>query len=505
MRIIYDLTGLSDEEIEKYKAEVAVYFGLDPALNPFDVLWLTDPSTGLKRRQIYSRRGTTDLLRDKHSISVTEMTKHDGPGYVSFIAKGVNKEGRQEMAVGSCSTEGLQGERLAARVMTAETRAGRRLTLKFVGMGILDDSETTDTAETKTSPADLVSVAPAPMFSPLPTPNAAPGKMVNPQERAAADSIAQAQAEAAEISRKALEAIATASATPQAAFVEAFNDSVQDPGHLLPGEPAGYGISGPPKLASSTEAPAAPKQRRTRKKNTVDISTPRQVSASAETPAPAEKPLICVDCKQPLSDHGLVNSERVCGKPLSPEQVTRVAIGPLVYQAAKELAYVPPQAVVVVPVQANSAVPTQVDPVANRQMEAQVPMMQLTAVPHPGHMTMTLPTPPVPAHQPILAPSQPAPTTPFPGQPSKEQETQYREKLREYSNVILPGAGMTPSQGIGGPSAKLRLYAERMSGKPTQQMTTDDWDELFNGMVDFRSRNGDKSLVKYINDVIGAK
>lgn len=82
---------------------------------------------------------------------------------------------------------------------------------------------------------------------------------------------------------------------------------------------------------------------------------------------------------------------------------------------------------------------------------------------------------------------------------------QYREKLREYSNVILPGAGMVPSPGIGGPSAKLRIYAERMAGKSTQQMTTDDWEEFFEGMKSFRAVNGDKNFVKYINDVIGAK
>jgi len=457
-KIIYNLEGLDDATIEKYKVDVSAYFGLDPSMNWFDVLWMTDPDTSLRRRQLYARRGTTDVLRDRRKISITEMAQHDGPGYVSFTAKGKDATGREEIAVGAHSTEGLKGEKLAAAVSTAETRAGRRLTLKFCGLGILDYTEVTDPVEVKASPADLAAVAPAPIFTPsLPTPSTAPGKMVDPKERVAADSIAQAQAEAAEISRKALEA-----ATVQPSVAPSLAPLSIAPETL-------------PALPSPSEAPAEPKKRRARKKNTVDISAPEQVSANVEIPALVEveptPPVKCIDCGLPLSVHRMINSALVCESK---------------------------QANPVVSVQANPAVPTQVNPVA-------LPLASVvTAVPHPEHMTMTLPAPPTP-HQPILAPPQPAPVTDFPGKPSKEQETLYRERLREYSNVILPGAGMVPSPGVGGPSAKLRVYAERMAGKPTQQMTVEDWDEFFEGMKSFRERNSDKGLVKYINDVIGAK
>lgn len=483
-KIIYNLEGLDDAAIAQYAADVSVYFGLEPEINWFDALWMTDPDTGLRRKQLYARRGTTDILRDRRKISVEEMVQHDGPGYVSFTAKGKDATGRTEIAVGAHSTEGLKGEKLAAAVSTAETRAGRRLTLKFCGLGILDYTEVTDPIDVKTSPADLAAVAPAPIFSPsMPTPNTAPGKMVDPKERAAADSTAQALAEAAEIAKEATRAIAVPAALgapyglSKASGLQGYAESMGETATIIRGD--GLAIPVPPGASAvvdntplPAEAPAEPKRRRGRKKNTVDISAPGQVSISAETIALAEKE-----------------------KPFSPEQAAIIAIDPLVHQAAKELAYVPTQA--------NPAAPTQV-------FDAGEPLNiapSVTSVPHPGHMTMTLPTPSAP-HQPILAPSQPAPPAPptnFPGQPSKEQEVQYREKLREYSNIILPGAGMVPSQGIGGPSAKLRAYAERMAGKPTQQMTTDDWDDFFNGMADFRSRNGDKGLVKYINDVIGAK
>src|ERR1700752_4326306 len=469
-KIIYNLEGLDDAAIEKYKADVSVYFGLDPSMNWFDVLWMTDPDTSLRRRQLYARRGTTDILRDRRKISITEMTQHDGPGYVSFTAKGKDATGREEIAVGAHSTAGLKDEKLAAAVSTAETRAARRLTLKFCGLGILDYTEVTDPVEVKTSPADLAAVAPAPIFTPsLPTPSAAPGKMVDSKALVAADSAAQALAEAEEISRKALSAV-----VPTASSISVPPATANEPEQGVKGN----GSPCPP-------APAEPKKRRARKKNTVDISAPGQVSANAEIetkspsadipesqPSPTPPPVKCLDCGLPLSVHRMVNSALVCE---------------------------PKQANPVVPTQVYPVAPTQVNPVVLPLASAAV-----TAAPHPAHMTMTLPTPPTP-HQPILAPPQPSPPTGFPGQPTKEQETAYRERLREYSNVILPGAGMVPSPGVGGPSAKLRVYAERMAGKPTQQMTVEDWAEFFEGMKSFRERNGDKGLVKYINDVIGAK
>ena len=155
---------------------------------------MVDPDTGFKRRQLYARRGTTDVLREKRKINITDMVQHDGPGYVSFKATGKNAEGRQEIAVGAHSIEGLRGEKLAAAVSTAETRAGRRLTLKFVGMGILDYTEVSDPVELKSNAQDLA-LAPNSMpllYMPKLTPNAAPSAAVAPL----ADTVAQGLAEA---------------------------------------------------------------------------------------------------------------------------------------------------------------------------------------------------------------------------------------------------------------------------------------------------------------------
>lgn len=528
LQIIYNLDGLSDEAIKQYMRDVSVYFDLDPEVNWFDVLWMTDPDTGLRRRQLYARRGTTDILRDKRGISVTDMVHHDGPGFVSFTAKGVNKAGRQEMAVGAHSTEGLKGEKLAAAVATAETRAGRRLTLKFCGLGILDYTEVTDPVEIRATPADIEPVAPAPIFAPtvsFPTPSAAPGKQV---DRAAQDSLAQAKAEADEISRKALEQLQS-------------KDVITMPPGLPPGEYKGTIVQQGDSLvfqvepgqstavdnaSIASEALVAPKTRRTRKKpNTVDISTPRQVSVVAEKVEPieafdAQGHGIGLVVPVSVNDEILARAEKA--KPFSPEQAAIIAIDPLVRQAARNLKWESsveeptrprkspsadiPQSqpsptreqnytadgITAVPVQVNPAVPTQVNPAP------QPPPIQTSPIKEVAQASAV-------PWQPILAPPQPAPVTDFPGKPTKEQEATYREELRAYSNIILPTAGMTPSANIGGPSNKLRLYAERMSGKPTQQMTVDDWEDFFTQMKEFRATNGDKKLVAYINDVIGAR
>jgi hypothetical protein len=99
---------------------------------------------GTNKLVAYARKGTTDILRGIHGIDVTSLVKDDGPGYVAFTATGKNQEGRQEIAMGAHSVQGLLGERHAYAVMTAQTRALRRLTLQFVGGGLLDSSEVSD-------------------------------------------------------------------------------------------------------------------------------------------------------------------------------------------------------------------------------------------------------------------------------------------------------------------------------------------------------------------------
>ncbi len=432
--VIYNLEGLSEAELEAYKRAAAIYFDLDPDTNAFDIVWMTDPDTGFKRRQLYARRGTTDILRDKRGISVTSMVQHDGPGYVSFAATGVNAAGRQEIAVGAHSIEGLTGEKLAAAVSTAETRAGRRMTLKFVGLGILDYTEVSDPADIKANAPNLELVNPVvkppiPVFAPSAATTAAIPPPA-PTALAAKDTVAQGLAEAEEVARKAREEfrkqqqemldearkhLAAIPPSISPVQIEMPHGTIDNKGVITPQEVA-------PEVAKKPRAPR-------RKKNTVEIGTPEQVSARPATAQTEEDTVGTGNAGQTPASH-------------------------------------PPQ-----------AEPTQVNPAAPPQVVAA-----------------------------NLVPPQPAPVADFPGKPTKEQEEGYRNVLREYANNILPiGGGMKPSPGIGGPAAKLRAFAETYVGKPTQTMTAADWDAFLLFLVEFGQRNGEKGLVKYINDTIEAK
>ena len=281
------------------------------------MIWMVDPDTGFKRRQLYARRGTTDVLREKRKINITDMVQHDGPGYVSFKATGKNAEGRQEIAIGAHSIEGLRGEKLAAAVSTAETRAGRRLTLKFVGMGILDYTEVSDPVELKSNAQDL-SLAPnamPPAFAPTVAPNAAPSAAVAPL----ADTVAQGLAEAdavgalaqktweAEQAKMRAEAAAHLANRPEKGFpgvdpilattIDHEEGTIAHTHHI--GRVFGYSLRPnelPPTpeqavfLAAhdAQETPKKPRKPRA-KKNTVDISLPGQVPTPVETPLTIEQ------------------------------------------------------------------------------------------------------------------------------------------------------------------------------------------------------------------------
>jgi hypothetical protein len=177
---IHDLFRLSDAERAMYAADASEYFGLPRELNALDFITMDD-GTGLRKLVLYARKGTADLLRDIHGIEVVSLTPCHTTDFAAFTAVGRNKAGRQEIAVGSCSIQGLKGERLSSAVMTAQTRALRRLTLQFVGGGLLDESEVnSQIADIRSSGASLAQLAGdgvvmPPMPQPVNRPNPSPG------------------------------------------------------------------------------------------------------------------------------------------------------------------------------------------------------------------------------------------------------------------------------------------------------------------------------------------
>jgi hypothetical protein len=177
-----DLNTASQEQLDQYRAQVAGIIKIDPLM--LDYIWMFDPETGLKNRVLYAKRGAAEILRQSHTISITSVVPTIDKGWIMFTATGCNPAGRQEIAVGAAYLEGLRADKLAHGVMTAQTRAVRRLTLQFIGGGILDETEVQAQSDLSVAPAaSQATLVGSPMVIP-PVPTAplpsAPGKDISP-------------------------------------------------------------------------------------------------------------------------------------------------------------------------------------------------------------------------------------------------------------------------------------------------------------------------------------
>jgi hypothetical protein len=420
-KIIYDLGALSEAERIQYLRDASDHFGLDPDLNAFDLIWMNSEDGGPRRLTVYARKGTTDLLRGLRGISVLSLVRDDGfPGCATFIATGKDATGRQEMATGSHSIEGLKGERLAAAIMTSQTRALRRLTLQFVSGGLLDVAEVNaQTTDISASPASLAQLSGSPAVIPPPTvaPSTALARDITPEPvKDMGEQIAKVYREGA------------------AALAAMPNPSIAQ-------NPPIEGVSSQEISANDlavTGAVTAPKRKRGRPRkrlNTVDIASPSQQVGEIKDLPNAPTPLV----------------------------VTTVA-----------QTQPPTAATAEVP-------PIQIYPPATTQTT----VAPATAIPV---SVLSVDTPPVP---PALSP---------------EKMKEYRERLRNYSNVVLVQGGMMPSDGIGGVTMKLRKFASVQLGVAGSEavFTEEQFESLFEFLDGFNAKNGAQALVQHIDKAIGA-
>jgi len=410
LKVIHNLDMVTQAERDAYKREVSIFVRLNPDEDWFDYLWIPDEVTGMKKLVLYARRGTTDKLRAIHNISVDDvMMLHLDGQKVVFKALGHNEYGRKEAAIGAHSLEGLKDERLAAAIATAETRAGRRLTLKFVGLGILDASEVNMDFHLDNSKAAGIALAQNPM-PPMFAPPVAPVLYTQKATEHLQDELnAKIQKEF-----EAQQAKLRAEAKGQLTTV----GQVHDETISVVGS-NGFTAEVPATQATVTDATPEPvkRTRKPRIPKAVNLASPGQ-----DVPKPA-----------PTGEGGAVGNGLVLDPPFAS------------------------------------------------------------------------PTPePIPAAVAVLAPPVPPAVVSFPGKPTPAQEEEYRKFLRDLT-FKLTNAGMMPSEGIGGATSKLRLFAQYSAGKPIPQMTTADWEEFMDFFVGFAENNDDMNLVKYINDAIGAK
>jgi hypothetical protein len=424
LKVIHNLDMVTQAERDAYKREVSIFVRLDPDEDWFDYLWIPDEITGMKKLVLYARRGTTDKLRDVHKISLDDMVMLRLDSQIAvFKALGHIESGRKEAAIGAHSLEGLKDERLAAAIATAETRAGRRLTLKFVGLGILDASEVNMDFHLDNSKAAGIALAqnPMPPMFTYPTPNVTLDTVDGGRRRSAvftppatAKDTQEAMNRMIQAEFEAQQAKLRAEAKGQLTTV----GQVHDETISVVGS-NGFTAKVPATQAMVTDATPEPvkRTRKPRIPKAVNLASPGQ-----DVPKPA-----------PTGEGGAVGTGSIVDPPL------------------------------------------------------------------------TSPTPePIPAAVAVLAPPVPPAVVSFPGKPTPAQEEEYRKFLRDLT-FKLTNAGMMPSEGIGGATSKLRLFAQYSAGKPIPQMTTDDWDEFKDFFVGFAENNDDMNLVKYINDAIGAK
>jgi len=216
--IKHDLSKLSPEELTQYLRDVSTFIGLDPDLNALDTIWMPNENGPGQSRVVYARRGTAEILRNELKIEVSSLVHQMVKGSIVFTATGKNGEGRQEMAIGSKCIEGLQGKVLDDAIMTASTRALRRLTMQFTSLGILDESEVRAILGDTSNPAAGAQLAGSSIvLPPAPTVvNNAPGRDITAEPaESMEDRLVRLRAEAAtELdARKAAREAAETSAT----------------------------------------------------------------------------------------------------------------------------------------------------------------------------------------------------------------------------------------------------------------------------------------------------
>ena len=176
---MYDLESLTEPQRQEYLKAVCKHMGVPDNLN-LVALTFVDDSDGPQRLVAYAKRGATENVRNNLKINIESLTSQMIGGSIVFTATAKSSTlSRQEVATGSKFVGDLQGTQLDDAIMTASTRALRRVTLQFVGAGVLDESEVTQRKVVHVTSAPLVSTP-----QPSVAPSSEPGKDITRLPRA---------------------------------------------------------------------------------------------------------------------------------------------------------------------------------------------------------------------------------------------------------------------------------------------------------------------------------
>ena len=130
-----DLSKLSPEQRGAYYLQVCDSIGVNPLTQPFQYIVLNGKLT------LYATRVCTDQLRATRKVGVSIVSRERMDNLYVVTARATSADGRADESIGVVNLEGLKGDALANALMKTETKAKRRVTLSFCGLGWLDESE----------------------------------------------------------------------------------------------------------------------------------------------------------------------------------------------------------------------------------------------------------------------------------------------------------------------------------------------------------------------------
>lgn len=455
---MYDIEHLDENQKATYYRDACNFLGIPANLNLLAYIEMVVGDSG-RHLVLYAKKGATDLIRQNRGISTIslEAIKDLVPGQVCFIAVGKDVTGREERAVGTADIDGMRGKALSDAIMIAQTRATRRMTLQFVGGGILDESEIpSSTALTNNVALDAITSQPVVLPNPTPSivePPPYDQDVVQKLDHQL-ESDAQGNNRFEEMRHPALASI------ENPAGLRGVNDFLAI---------KKYESEQPtPAQKDAQEALAAVKPETLAVASGESFKRYVSVTDIAAT-LPKDNPL--AQAAAPVAEPPKQRKRKQAGLTLNtPEQESQPAVA-----------------------QASAATPALITVETARAAVA-----QLT-----GPAAVPFQTPQ--QNLPPTLPAQAVVVPPVEKLLNPEEEKAIKERLAKYRNEILPIGGMVPVDQVGGVEIQLRKFVGKFNVEKPSSKTWNyaDWLKFVDFLDDVAKTRGATGLVKYMQQVIG--
>lgn len=147
--ILGDLGKLQPSQRLQYYTARCKAAGLNPVIRPFEYILLNG------RLTLYATKACSDGLSGLHGLSCKILSRESVGDIHEVCVEVSSPSGRSTQDVGAVVVGRLQGEALANARMKAVTKAKRRATLSFCGLGdVIDESELETVRDTQRCDGD---------------------------------------------------------------------------------------------------------------------------------------------------------------------------------------------------------------------------------------------------------------------------------------------------------------------------------------------------------------